>query len=278
MSGKGYSKDFEIKQHRHDFYQLQYLIAGEENIAINQQPYTLKPNYIALMDSYVYHSYSFNKASKLIDIKFNLSKELRHLLTALFEQPVFVVNDALLRNSFSQLVEQAVSYQTHENPELLIDLDTQVKLLLLQLLHTSSKSTVPNKKESTSVFSEILNGNHFPMLDFLEQNYSQEITLDLISQEFHYSKGQIIKMFSETLHQTPMQVLQKIRIQHAKYLLTNTDFSIGKIANMVGFSDNYFTKIFFKYEHQVPNKYRLTSKKMNDDIVLNTSFDISTQP
>ncbi|WP_054725265.1 helix-turn-helix transcriptional regulator [Paucilactobacillus hokkaidonensis] len=100
----------------------------------------------------------------------------------------------------------------------------------------------------------------------------------MISQEFHYSKGQIIKMFSETLHQTPMQVLQKIRIQHAKYLLTNTDFSIGKIANMVGFSDNYFTKIFFKYEHQVPNKYRLTSKKMNDDIVLNTSFDISTQP
>ncbi|WP_137597602.1 AraC family transcriptional regulator [Paucilactobacillus kaifaensis] len=279
MSGKGYSKDFKVKQHRHDFYQLQYLITGEENISINQQKYILKPNNIALMDSNVYHEYSFNKNAKLIDIKFNLDNELRHFLSNLFLKPVFPVNDAFLRNSFSQLVEQAVNYQTSENSELLLDLDTQVKLLLLQLLHSSRKTTtVSGNSMNTSIFSEILQDDSFPMLDFLEQNYDQQITLDDLMEKFHYSKGQIIKMFSDTLHQTPMQVLQKIRIEHSIYLLKNTNYSIGKIANMVGFSDNYFTKIFFKYEHQVPNKYRITAKKASEDIILNRSFDIATQP
>lgn len=279
MSGKGYSKDFEVKKHRHDFYQLQYLISGEENIEINQQKYVLKPNEIALMDSSVDHSYSFNKESKLIDIKFSLSKELRQLLSSLFHQPVFPVKDAFLRNNFAQLSEQAINYQTYKDEQLLIDLDTQVKLLLLQLVHSQSYQTaIPTKVDNTSIFGEMLNGKSFPMLDFFEENYDQQISLDLLSEKFHYSKGQIIKIFSETLHQTPMQVLQKIRIQHAKYLLTTTELSIATIANMVGFSDNYFTKIFFKYEHQVPNKYRIASKKIQDDIILNTSFDISTQP
>lgn len=279
MSGKGYSKDFEIKQHRHDFYQLQYLIDGEENISINQHEHILKPNEVALMDSYVYHSYSFNRESKLIDIKFNLNQELRDLLSSLFLHPVFPVKDAFLRNNFAQLAEQAVNYQTYANTELLLDLDTQVKLLLLQLLHSSSsQAVIPSQKSNTSIFKEMLHGEKLPMLDFFEENYNQQITLDLLSQKFHYSKAQMIKMFSETLHQTPMQVLQKIRIQHAKYLLINTDLPIGTVANMVGFSDNYFTKIFFKYEHQVPNKFRVSAKKIQDDIILNTSFDIATQP
>jgi AraC-like DNA-binding protein len=48
-----------------------------------------------------------------------------------------------------------------------------------------------------------------------------------------------------------------MRIQMAKDMLTNTDSPISKIANDVGFDDqNYFSRLFKKYTKLSPSQYR----------------------
>lgn len=277
MSGKSYSKEMLIKKHHHDFYQLQYLVSGSEDLTIDNVQHSLKPNYIAMLDSNVSHSYSFNRDSKIIDIKFSMVDALRDLLSSLFQNPVFLINDEMIRAHFSQLIDQGIYYQQFKQAKVLINIDTQIKLLLLELLTPTVPEPIPLQK-SPSIFNSQDNDVDFDMLRYMETNFNQKLTLDMISKKFHYSKAEIINIFSEKLHQTPIHVLQRIRLQHAKSLLSETDLPIGQIANEVGFNDNYFTKAFLKYENQLPSEYRLIKNRKTDEIVLNTSFDITTQP
>lgn len=280
MSGKGYSREKAIDKHRHDFYQLQYLVSGSETLIIEGTTYQLKPNYLSILDSNVYHAYSFNKESKLIDIKFRMIKELRSLMDKLFTNPVFLVKDEMIRNKFSQLIDQGVYFQNYQTNNILINIDTQVKLLLLELTNPTVPEPIPLGNQVGSVFPVETDSDTVttPMLNYLIENYDDKMTLDQMSTKFHYSKPQIIKLFSDEYNQTPIHVLQKIRLQHAKILLAETDKSIGQIANEVGFSNNYFTKVFLRYENQLPSDYRLGKRRKADEILLNTSFDITMEP
>lgn len=114
MSGKKYSREMTVKQHRHNFYQLQYLLEGNEILTINDKIYTLKPNDIALIDSNISHSYSFEKESKIIDIKFNMIDGLHELMKAIFINSVFHIDDEMIRNRFSQIIDQGVYFQHYK--------------------------------------------------------------------------------------------------------------------------------------------------------------------
>lgn len=280
MSGKGYSKEMVVQKHRHDFYQLQYLVSGSESLTIEGTNHVMKPNYMSILDSNAYHCYSFNKDSKIIDIKFSMISELRGLLDNLFSKSVFLIKDEMIRNKYSQLIDQGVYFQHYKDNKALINIDTQVKLLLLELSHPTVPEPIPlNEVKDTFIANkENLDTPVYSMTDFLIENHGSKVTLDMISEKFHYCKPQIIRLFSETYHQTPMHILQKIRLQYAKKLLSDTDYQIGQIANEVGFSNNYFTKLFLKYENQLPSDYRLGKRRKANEIVLNASFDITTQP
>lgn len=278
MSGKDYAKEIIVPKHRHDFYQLQYLVSGSENLIIGDKPFTMKPNYLSIFDSNEYHEYSFNKRSRIVDIKFNMVSDLRTLLDDLFNKSVFLVEDMMIRNKFSQLTDQGIYFQKSEDRQILINIDTQVKLILLELAHSTAPEPMLISSEKCPDVDTDSNDPVALMTQYMFDNYSEKITLDILSQKFHYSKSQIINLFSDQKHQTPMYILQKIRLQYAKQLLSETGYSIGQIANEVGFNNNYFTKLFLKYEKQLPSEYRTAKQKELHEIILNTSFDITTQP
>lgn len=59
------------------------------------------------------------------------------------------------------------------------------------------------------------------------------------------------------LDKTPMQIITEIRINHAKTLLSMTNFTIGDIAEECGFNDaSVFIKNFKKLVNYTPNHYR----------------------
>jgi AraC-like DNA-binding protein len=47
------------------------------------------------------------------------------------------------------------------------------------------------------------------------------------------------------------------RMEHAAYLLANTNTPVSSIAQTCGIlDDNYFSKLFKKYYHKPPSKFR----------------------
>ena len=62
---------------------------------------------------------------------------------------------------------------------------------------------------------------------------------------------------TEMTHQTPMDYLNRQRIERACYEISTTDDSITDIAYRNGFNDlSYFIRTFKKYKGTTPGKYK----------------------
>lgn len=92
---------------------------------------------------------------------------------------------------------------------------------------------------------------------FLEQHYSEEISLQDIASRFFLSREYISRKFKQEFGVTLMDYLIDIRIEKAKLLLMNPHLRITHVAEMVGYQDEkYFSKVFKKLEGRTPNEYR----------------------
>lgn len=95
------------------------------------------------------------------------------------------------------------------------------------------------------------------VVEFIEKNYTTQITLQQLSASVSMSPKYFCRFFSEMTHQTPMDYLNRQRIEQACYQLTTTDDSITEIAYRNGFNDlSYFIRTFRKYKGITPGKYK----------------------
>ena len=95
------------------------------------------------------------------------------------------------------------------------------------------------------------------VVDFIARNYASPITLQQLSASVSMSPKYFCRFFSEMTHQTPMDFLNRQRIEQACYQLATTDDSITEIAYRSGFNDlSYFIRTFKKYKGTTPGKYK----------------------
>lgn len=92
---------------------------------------------------------------------------------------------------------------------------------------------------------------------FLDEHFSENITLDMLSARFFISKFHLSREFKKLTGVTIGNYLNGRRINEAKRLLRFSKEPIGSIAASCGIPDmNYFTKVFTKYESMTPTAYR----------------------
>lgn len=95
------------------------------------------------------------------------------------------------------------------------------------------------------------------ILEYINQNYSKNVSLAEIGKKFNYSPSYISMKFKKEFHVTFSEYLQKVRIEHSMYLLAHTDLSINAIAEKSGYSDlKFFYSIFKKITNTTPAKFR----------------------
>jgi len=94
--------------------------------------------------------------------------------------------------------------------------------------------------------------------EYLIEHYRDPITLDFLEKKFFINKFYLQKQFLLCIGSTPCDFQRSIRLTKAKEHLRVTNYSIGDIANMVGFeSVSYFITCFKKMEAKTPLQYRL---------------------
>ena len=81
------------------------------------------------------------------------------------------------------------------------------------------------------------------MLQYIEEHYSDNITINEIAESVSLSVSECLRCFHSTIGTTPIQYLKSFRIKKAAELLTNTDMKIVDIGIICGFQDmSYFCK------------------------------------
>ena len=95
------------------------------------------------------------------------------------------------------------------------------------------------------------------VLELIENNYMNPITLDEMADTVHMSSKYFCKFFLEMTRQRPMDYLNRYRIERACFELSISDTSVTEIAYNCGFNDlSYFIKTFKKYKNITPGKYQ----------------------
>lgn len=92
---------------------------------------------------------------------------------------------------------------------------------------------------------------------YLDENYTQKITLDEISERYYINKFYLTRVFKEQFGTSINNYLLSLRITQAKSELRFTNKSIEQVGLDAGIgSGNYFSRTFTKFEGISPSEYR----------------------
>ncbi len=95
------------------------------------------------------------------------------------------------------------------------------------------------------------------IIRYLDGHYTEDISLDQLSERFFMSKYYLSREFKKECGTTVIQYLLTKKITHAKELLRYSDSSIEDIAQLCGIGDaSYFNKVFKKLEGCTASEYR----------------------
>lgn len=105
-------------------------------------------------------------------------------------------------------------------------------------------------------------GNDIPpvvlkVINYLDENIRERISLEELSKRFFVSKGTLIYNFKKYTGCSPMEFLLTLRLTKAKEQLVGSKKGMEQIAAECGFSSaNYFSLIFKQKEKMSPTSYR----------------------
>jgi len=97
---------------------------------------------------------------------------------------------------------------------------------------------------------------------YMRELASQGCRVDDVLAKIHMSRAALEKRFRKHLNRSPKQEIRRIRLERIKQLLVETDLTLERIAELVGFEHPEYMSVLFKRETgQTPGRYRNQFKK-----------------
>jgi AraC family transcriptional regulator of adaptative response/methylated-DNA-[protein]-cysteine methyltransferase len=106
-------------------------------------------------------------------------------------------------------------------------------------------------------------------IEYIQQNYTEQPTLEEIAKKVHLSPFHFQKMFTDWAGVSPKKFLQFISVQHAKNILSNSQTTLFETAYKTGLSGTgRLHDLFVKIEGMTPGEY----KNKGESLTINYSF------
>ena len=169
-----------------------------------------------------------------------LKPVLYHCISVIFLNTIPLKNNMVFSSHYQNINRQLNVANTSDKVFTLID-----KFCILykeELKNTKTDTTNPSLRK---------------VLDYIDQNYMQRLTLDKVSQQVYLNKIYISQLFTKHLGVNFVSYLESVRIYKAQELLITSEKSVTKIAEETGYaSQSYFTKAFKKRVGMTPLQFR----------------------
>lgn len=99
------------------------------------------------------------------------------------------------------------------------------------------------------------------MMYFIQKEYQNKVTLEMIAASGGVSKSLCNKLFKKYVAVSPINYLLEIRIKKVTEYLRNTSYSLSEIAELCGFNGaSYMAEMFKKSTGVCPLNYRIKNK------------------
>lgn len=258
VSTSKYEGDWQSILHSHPFSELFYVINGQGAFLAEGSEFPVKQNDMVIINPHVQHTEKSLPGAPLNYIVLGiegLSFSFGRLATARAGVSSQPTPDTVYKHNMSKTnVYSYLNIMLEEITEQKEDYEAVcqnlLEVLLICILRSGSLSVVPDN-------SRLLNRECTQIKNYLDANYSEDITLDTLAALTHMNKYYLAHTFTKYMGLSPINYLLQKRIQEGKSLLESTSYSIAQISDLLGFSSqSYFSQAFRKATGMTPMQYR----------------------
>ena len=252
------------RSHTHNTFELYFLMEGSRRLLLKNNFYRIKKGDILLISPGVMHKTLNTTPPEYKRLVINFpSRLIESIVTKSEFAEKFALKDAIIvtnpeaYDSITKTIEdleQIIAEKGFENADFEIMTAAYIYKLLYLIVSGENVLTETKIQEKNSERISLI-------LDFLNRNFTHQITLTQLSSKFFLSEFHLCRSFKKATGRTVVEYINYLRLEKAKLMLTETDKPIGEIAKMCGFkSQAHFNHIFREYEIYSPREYRAIRK------------------
>ncbi len=239
--------------HSHQHYEIYFLIKGDRSFFLSNSLYTVGAGTLVVIPPYVMHK---TEGGPFERFNVNVSTDYldafqKKTLDGLAKAIAIKIPDGKM-----QEIKKIISQMT-DTEKLLNYQDNVKKALFGYFIYLISDLEEDKSVRSSAEILQNAPPIVLKMINYLNDNYAQKISLETLEKTFFLSKTTLCKQFNLAINCTIADFLLNIRLNKAKYYLTETKKTITEIADLCGFcSQNYFGLIFKQKTGLSPLNYR----------------------
>lgn len=238
--------------HWHDRMELLLITEGSMHYRLKSHEATLLPGQLAIIPpGQLHYGMSGENGIAFRHIMFDVNNFYTQLpLTDLFLKPLAEqkvtfstwTDHPEILSLFSDIYEHS---QSNDNLNALTNMGKIYELISLLYRHCLADKEL---ETDTNQLQHVL--------DYIHKHYSEKISSASLSKQFGYSESYFCRHFKAVTGMNPMIYIRIIRLDKARKLLLEGQYSLGEIAERSGFSNaNYFTSCFRTHFHMTPTEY-----------------------
>ena len=262
-------KKAKLHQHTHEFFEFYYLHSGTCHIYVDESEFILQPGAIWILNTQLAHNVVLDdETTNLVNILVRKSTFMDSLINMLDTDNLLY---QFFVNSIYSPVAQPkyISCQLEEDCDLLFFLYKLLSTYLTQEPNWQSMmkavlsgfllelSSLYQKNKVIQSNTKVL--NILDLLSYINSHF-MTVTLTELSDKFHYSANYISRFISKQTGHGFAETVNKMKLNKAKEMLANSDFSTETIAATLGYSDRR------SFERAFKNVFQITPKQYRDQI------------
>lgn len=243
-------KSYDFSSHFHNSIELAYCVSGFQNVKVNDEIYTLAAGDAIIIFPncpHEYIAYDTTIPTEIID----MVCKSEFFTDFIPELKLFVPETPLIRAAqLPPNVAEAFMKVPH--------VSSKLEIFGLCCIAISGMIQNLNMKPRKG-YSDIKLAPE--LISYIHANYTQPLTINILSKTFGYHPSYIAHIFSDYLKIPFRTYLGTIRSEAAASMICSTDKSITEIAYECGFgSINTFCRCFKKHFGITPSQYRKRQK------------------
>ncbi|WP_434670997.1 AraC family transcriptional regulator (plasmid) [Klebsiella sp. B345] len=265
-------------KHWHDSFECLFVTGGAMDFYLDGNQHRLQPDDLIFINPREVHGHRCieeNTSALLLQIP-------EHFFNQYADQQQFIFSRCFIdaigdkKDVRAKLVHLFLQLdELHEDKTLGYDL--KIKSLIFDFIYQLVSSGVILKKAEVTAKSEKHIVRINKVIRFIEENYSERITLEDCSQLIHVDPTYFSRFFKKYAGETFSRYLNYYRLNKAYIGLLNTDLSITLLAEKNGFSNyKFFLSLFKDRYHHTPHEIRRKLSAERDFGVVIVSNDHST--
>ena len=262
------NRHFSVKYpHRHDFFEVLYLLKGSGYHVIDGNKYEIRPPCVFFM--------SPGQAHKL-----ELSNDIEGYIF-IFTSDFYLID----RSNQNSLIEFPFFYTIHQdNPPLLLENENDIRFLetlfrksiaeieefgahIPEMLRSILNLILTTCSARYKVNENILNKGKGQFLvkrffHLLEENNQKNLSLSEYAGIIGVTANHLTQTVKVLTGKTSLQIIKAKQLLEIKRLLVHTNLSVSEISNQLSFVDqSYFSKFFKRETGLTPLQYRTDTLK-----------------